>query len=168
MRVCTRFLLLMALVFVVAVSGCSKDDDKLQVKTGLAARIQETKITDTEVDGKYETLSEQQKDEYSGREGRANFVERLIEEEVIFKEAMRIDMAEREDVKTTLENIKRSVLVSEYYKQEIVGKVTVSEEEIQKYYEEHQDLFTTRALVPWPLSLRPFISSSLLTIFPFV
>lgn len=147
MRVETARFLFAVLMLSVALSGCSKDKEDLKISSGLAARIQEAKITTAEVDEKFEQLSDQQKDEYGGREGRANLVERLIEEEVLYKEAKRIKMDERDGIKRTLEDIRRSVLVSEYYKQEIVGKVNVSEDEIREYYEAHQDQFTTRALV---------------------
>jgi peptidyl-prolyl cis-trans isomerase C len=127
--------------------GCSREGDELKIKTDLAAQVDDTKITNEEIDERFEALSEKQKDDFKGREGRAQLVERVIEEELLYKEAVAVGIENVAEVKENLERVQRSIMVSGYYKYEVVGKVEVPEEEIREYYESHQEEFTTRSLV---------------------
>ncbi|UCF06643.1 MAG: peptidyl-prolyl cis-trans isomerase [bacterium] len=139
----------MAVVLCVAAMllGCSRDEGDLKIQSNLAAQVDDTKITIDEIDERFEALSDQQKEDFKGGDGRANFVERLIEEELLFKEAVAVGIDEIDEVKENLGRVRRSILVSGYYKHEIVGKVEIPEEEVREYYESRQEEFTTRSLV---------------------
>ncbi len=138
------FMLLgMLLVFI---SGCSKDDD-LEVKTGIAARIGDTKLTTDEVDKRFEQLGADQRGDFKGKRGKVAFVDKLIEEQIIYEEALTKKLDRDRDIKGRIEKAKKAILISEYYRKEIVDKVNITDAEIKEYYNTNQEEFRTRALI---------------------
>lgn len=137
-------LLLMA-VLLASCSGDKKDD--LQVNIGVAARVGDEKIMQDYVDELFEQLSEKQKDDFKGKRGEADFVDKLIEEEIIYQEAKKRELHLDPDVKKKLRWAERNILIAEYFNKQILDKIEVSEEEIKKYYDEHPEEFMTKALI---------------------
>lgn len=136
-----------AVVLMALLVSCSGDKDDLQVNIGVAARVGDEKITKDDVEGIFETLSDKQKNDYKGKRGKADFVDKLIEEEIIFQEAIKLDIQEEQDVEKLMEQARRSILISEYINREILGKIEVGDEEIKRYYDDHPDEFMTRAII---------------------
>jgi len=128
-------------------ASCSGDKDDLQVNIGIAARVGDEKITNEYVEKAFEQLPDQKKSEFKGKRGKADFVDKIIEEELIYQEALDQELQLDPEVKQRLKQAERSILISEYFNRRILDKIEVSEEEIKKYYDEHQDEFVTRAII---------------------
>jgi len=137
-----------AVVAGMLLAGCGGEEKKkLEVNTGLAARIGDVKITQREVDDRYEKMGPQFKSRFSGEEGRARYVDTIIDEELLYLAAKDTDLRYDDDVKEQLRQAEKSVLITAYYDREIKQKVEVTEDEIEKYYNEHWDEFMNRAIM---------------------
>jgi len=136
-----------AVVLVALLASCSGDKGDLKVNIGVAARVGDEKITRKEADEIFEQLPAKQQSEFKGKRGKAEFVDKLIEEEVIYQEAIGLELQNEPEVKRKLKQSERNILITEYFNREILGKIEVSEEEIRKYYDEHQEEFLTRAII---------------------
>ena len=141
------FAMILAVILTVAAASCSNEGGDVEVNTGLAARIGDSKITKAEVDERFEQLSEKQKDDFKGKRGKAEFLDKLIEEEIIYKEAMNLKLQYDPEIKKVLRQAERNILVSEYFNREILEKIDVAEEEVEAYYEGNLLEFTTRAVI---------------------
>lgn len=139
---------IMVLFIVMAIgAGCSKDEKTLKINEGIAARVGNTKITMEQVDKRFEQLGPQQRDEFEGRGGKAKFVDKLIEEQLIYEAARTSRLEQEEEVKEILEQARRSILASAYFRKEIFDKIEVDEEDADEYYKNNEEEFTTRALI---------------------
>jgi peptidyl-prolyl cis-trans isomerase C len=134
------------LTAVVAVS-CSEKKDKLEVNNGLDARVGSTKITKREIDDKFETMSPQMKAQYKGKSGRAKFVDALIDEELLYLAAEKTDLKYDDDVKKQIRQAEKNILITAYYDKQIRQKVDVTDDEIEKYYNDHWEEFMNRSIM---------------------
>jgi EpsD family peptidyl-prolyl cis-trans isomerase len=141
------FTLISVLILVMTAVSCSRDGGDLEVNTGIAARVGNTKISRDEVDERFEQLSEQQKDDFKGKRGKAEFLDKLIEEEIIYLEAMSLGLQHDPEVKKVLRQAERNILVGEYFSKQIMEKIDIPEEEVQAYYDGNLLEFTTRAII---------------------
>ncbi len=116
----SRRLYAIFLAFLLAVTAvsCSREGGDVEVKTGLVARIGDSKITREELDDRFEQLSEKQKDDFKGKRGKVEFLDKLIEEEIIYLEAKRLNLHHEPDIKKVLKQAERNILVSEYFNRE--------------------------------------------------
>ena len=136
------------MVLILGVYSCSRDEDgELKVTQNVAVRVGNTKITERELQERYEKLPDNQKKDYSGLEGKARLADLMIEEELIIAEAHDKKLHRKKNIEKAITEARRAILVTEYYKREIVGKIEIDEEEIQSYYDEHLEEFTTRAVL---------------------
>ncbi len=141
------FAMILAVILTVAAASCSREEGDVKLKTGLAAKIGDSKITKDEVEERFEQLSEKQKDDFKGKRGKVEFLDKLIEEEIIYVEAKNLNLQHVPEIKKVLKQAERNILVSEYFNREILEKIDVAEEEIEAYYEGNLLEFTTRALI---------------------
>ncbi len=142
----SRFILVLSVIAAVFSASCSEKDESIEVKRGYAAEIGEDKITLKEVKGKWASLSEAQRSDYKGPDAKARFVDKVIEDELLYRDALRKNIHNQDSVEKMIEDAKRNILVKEYFEQEIKGDIEVSDEEIREYYENNQDRFRSRAL----------------------
>ena len=87
------------------------------------------------------TIPPELSDHVSARQKR-DIVERWMEEELLYREALRRGIDCEKEVRELIERSKRDLLVAQLLEREIGSHLDVSEEEIQEYYEAHKDEFT--------------------------
>ncbi len=136
------FFMAMALLF----ASCGDDQNKLMVNEGVAARIGDKKVTDEYVDEIFESLSESQKNEYKGPRGRARLVDLVINDELIYLEAKNRNLANDPEVKQQIELATRRILISAYYTKAAFEKIEISDEEVEKYYNDNKEKYTNRGV----------------------
>jgi parvulin-like peptidyl-prolyl isomerase len=84
--------------------------------------------------------------ELSGKDiDKGKFLSKLIDEELILREAQKLDLHEKEDYKNKVEAFKKDLLVDLYLQQYLREKNT--EENQQKYYEEKKEKYTSPEMV---------------------
>jgi len=157
--------ILIASCAALGISSCSgkKKDADLKVKTGLAARVGDLKISTEEMLRLFEELPEIQKKEFRGRDGQAKFVDQLIEENLFYLAAIDEKMDKTQEMKDRIRWITMNIIYAEYFTKKISDKITIEPKEMEDYYEAHkaelasapimraQYLFTTDSLkaVDW-------------------
>jgi peptidyl-prolyl cis-trans isomerase C len=137
----------MAMMIAAVLVSCSEKGEKLEVNQGLDARVGDSKITSKEIDDKFETMSQQVKSRFKGKEGRAKFVDALIDEELLYIAAGKADLRYDEVVKNQIRQAERNILIAAYFDMMIRQKVEVTDEEIEKYYNNHWEEFMNRAII---------------------
>jgi peptidyl-prolyl cis-trans isomerase C len=139
------FVALVALL--AAAPGCSKKDGKSAseaVPEGkLAASVEDWELSMDRLEEFLRRLPESQRNRYSSPEGKAELAQKLMQEEMAYREAEKMKLADREDVAAQLEEARRSILVSQYLKDVVDAKARPTDEEMHEYYETHLDLYTT-------------------------
>jgi peptidyl-prolyl cis-trans isomerase C len=133
---------LIAIVGAVVVS-CSghKKEPSIKVKTGLAARVDDLKISEEEMLRLYEELPDNQKKEFRGREGQAKFVDRLIEQNLLYLAALDDNLDKTDKMKDQIRWATMNLLVAEYFNTKVADKIKISPEEVEAYYKANQKEF---------------------------
>jgi hypothetical protein len=121
---------------VAMVSSCSREkkDGALKVKSGLAARVGDIKITEEFMLRTFEELPDNQKKQFKGPDGQANFVERLIEQHLFYLAAVDAKMDQTDEMRERLRWVTMNILVAEYFSKRISGKIKIEPKEIEDYY----------------------------------
>ncbi len=134
----------------VLLSGCGQDEGDQVV-----ARVGRVNITERELRQKLAELPPFTRQQFQGPEGTIDFLERLVEEEVLYQAAVKAGYEDDPDVKRTLEAIKRRSMIQAYYKGEIEEKVEVPEEDVQAYFDEHDEQFQRVARIKFRHIMAP-------------
>lgn len=131
------------LLIVLCVASCGKKEKQegIKVKQGLAARVADYKISKELANRLYEELPEMQRKQFKGPEGKAKFVDKLIEQHLLYRAALDARLDKEEDVQERMRLLTINFLVSEYFNRYIGDKAKVSGSDVEKYYKEHPDEF---------------------------
>jgi peptidyl-prolyl cis-trans isomerase C len=140
-----RKALLCVLIALLAGYGAScsrgKKEKAIEVKSGIAARIGDFKITEQQVLERFEGMPDQQKNSFKGVQGQAKFVDQLIEQHLLYQAALDEKIDKDEAIKDRVKWLTMNILVSEYVTKNISDKIKVEDSEIEEYYRAHQDEF---------------------------
>lgn len=143
MKVRSSIVLVLSVLLAVCVGSCAKKGKEggLTVKSGLAARVDNVKITEQEMLRRFEELSDQQQKEFKGRDGQAKFVDRLMEQELLYRAALDKGLDKDDEVRRKIENTTSNILAGEYFSKYILDKIKVTDADISAYYNEHKSEF---------------------------
>mgnify|MGYP000870748622 FL=1 len=83
---------------------------------------------------------------FQGEEGRKKLIDELIMHELIYSEAVENDYEKDEEFIQVFNTMKKSML-QQYGLSKLMNSVTVSDSEIEKYYEENKKLYKTQEMV---------------------
>jgi EpsD family peptidyl-prolyl cis-trans isomerase len=135
--------ILIAGCVVAMVSSCSREkkDGALKVKSGLAARIGDIKLTEEFVLRTFEELPDNQKQQFKGPDAQARFVDRLIEQHLFYLAALDAKLDRSEEMQERLRWVTMNILVGEYFSKEISDKIKIEPKEIEEYYASHPQEF---------------------------
>ncbi len=135
-------LLIIACAASVFVAGCGKDQGDAVV-----ARIGRVNITESELRAKLAELPPFTQQQFGGPEGMIDFLEKLVEEEVLYQAAENAGYEKNPDVVRSLNAVRRRSMIQAYYKEQIEANVEVPEEEVEAYYSEHDEQFQRRSRI---------------------
>ncbi|MDD4858349.1 MAG: hypothetical protein PHD74_09635, partial [Candidatus Krumholzibacteria bacterium] len=123
--------------------SCSREKkaEGLEVKSGFAARVGDIKITDDQVSDMFNAMPGAQQKQFVGKDGRADFVDRLIEQHLIYLAALDKNLDKTEEMKAKIRMATMNILISEYFDKEVMGKIEIGPKEIEDYYNSHSAEF---------------------------
>ncbi len=130
------------LALMLLATGCGDSDGGRTV-----ARVGGTNITEAELSAKLAELPPFTRQQFAGPEGMREFLDRVIEEEVLFQAAQRAGYENSAEVRDMVEAVTRRAMIQAYYRDEIEGGTVVPEADIVAYYEEHPEQFQQRAQI---------------------
>jgi len=127
--------------------GCAKE----KAKEGEAlAKIGSTVITEADLQARLGEMPPYMKQQLSTPDGRKRLLDGMIEEELMYKDALAAGLDKSEEYKKDLERSKRDLLLRTYYDKVMEAKATPTDKEIEDYYNAHQEEFN----VPENLTVR--------------
>jgi EpsD family peptidyl-prolyl cis-trans isomerase len=133
-----------ALVLFIA-PACANRAKKVSEKVPpdkLVAEVNDWQLSQDKLDEVLRRLPDEQRSRYSTPDGMAKLAQRMMQEELAYREAEKMGLDKREDVAEQIELAKRDILVSTYLQEVIDTKARPSDEELHDYYTSHQDLYT--------------------------
>jgi len=123
---------LMALAFF----ACEKKEEAKVV-----AKIGDKPITLEEFEREIESLPDFYKPLLLEPKAKKEFLEKLIDREILLLEARKAGVYEREDVRKKIQECEKGVVLDAFLSQILTGKDEVTEEEAKRYYDEHKEEF---------------------------
>jgi peptidyl-prolyl cis-trans isomerase C len=120
-------------------AGCGQRSE--DQRTALAV-INGKALTVSEFDLRWSQLPEYARKKYPGREGRKQFLEELIDREVLLQEAKRRGTDQDRALLERVERFKERGILDLLMRDEVDSRVTVSPEEVKAYYDAHRESFT--------------------------
>jgi peptidyl-prolyl cis-trans isomerase C len=145
------FVAVLALALAVALAlGCTGGGGGSHKSGKELAKVGTSKITVEEFEAKIEKIPPFYKKRVATPEGKKEFLDRLVMDELYYQEAVSRGLDKDSEYLDQIEAIKRNILASKVKKQILEQSVTPSDDEIRQYYEENKEEFT----VPESLKLR--------------
>ncbi len=143
MKAAGSVVLALSLCLALVVGSCAKKGKEggLKVKTGIAVRVDDVKITNQEMERRLEELTDQQRKEFKGPEGQAKFADKLIEQELFRRAALDKGLDKDEEVQRKIANTETNILAGEYVAKYVLENVKVTEGDMKAYYDEHKSEF---------------------------
>jgi peptidyl-prolyl cis-trans isomerase C len=124
--------------------GCGgKEETYIENEKELAARVEDWTLTKDFLYNYIDKLPANKKEQYNSPQGRAELTEQIMADELFYREALRNNMAEQEDVEELIENATRTILIQAYYGEFIQNRARPTEEELLEWYDSHKDIYMT-------------------------
>ncbi len=96
----------------------------------------------SDVLAKIEMMPPQFKSRYQSEEARKTLLDQTIKFSLLSQEARRLGIDQQAEVKNRVEEIVNNIIIQELTKQEVSGKITVSDEDMEEYYNANVNKFT--------------------------
>ncbi len=145
-----RIFALMSMVFagLLFAAGCEKKSNITQgEKSQLAASVDDWQYPHSQLKNLIDMLPEKERVKYDSPAGRAELVDYVIQQEVLFKAAQEEGLEKNEDVKKQIEEATRKIIIARYYNKFVKERAAPTEEEIHDYYENNEERFTNQAIL---------------------
>ncbi len=120
------------------------------------ATIGGDKLTNADLDEMLDTMDQYQKRTFEGKSGRRYLLDIMIKNEIMLKAAKKDKLDKDENIKKQIQDMTERLIVSEYFRREIGGKLGISEEEVEAYYNTHLSDYE----IPETLSLYHILSET--------
>jgi peptidyl-prolyl cis-trans isomerase C len=131
-----------ALAVILAGFGCGGE----KAEQGQAvARVGGKTITEGDMQARLEEMPPFMKQQLSTPDGRRRLLDALIEEEMVYKEAVASGLDKTEEFRKELDKTRREILIRDYYEKVIEAKATPSDAEVKQYYEANPAEFAVPA-----------------------
>lgn len=112
----------------------------------ILASVNGKNITQQDVDMAMTRFPQQNQEYFASEIGKEQFLEQLISFELLHKFAIDERLEETEDFKSQLELLKKDLLIQAAVKK-VLDVVTISDEEVKKYFEDNKEMFKGEASV---------------------
>lgn len=125
------------LIMFMAVSGCGKSPDKSPV----LASIGGINITVSDFNERVSNLPARYREIIKKR--KKEFLEELINDTLLYQEAVRKDLHKDEDVKKVIKEARKKILIARLLKDEVDDAINITDDDIAKFYEENKTRYMT-------------------------
>ncbi len=140
-----RFVLLFTCIAILS-SGCSSEKPVARDEEDLAARVNDWTFTRAQLQEIIDRLSDSEKAKYDTPGGRAKLADGMIQEELYYREGLKLDIPTSEEVVKKLEAYERALVIETYYLQHVRSLAAPSEEEMHDYYEANLARYTQQPI----------------------
>lgn len=135
------FLIVLAVVSSMAVSGCAKkasDDDKVLAKVGnKQITLKEFKTRLAKLPSYYQNMIENNKKRY---------LDEMIMEMLLYEDAVRKGLERDKEVKEVVREAQKKIMIAKLIKTEVEDRVTIPDSEMKEFYEANKTSFKSPPL----------------------
>lgn len=103
-------------------------------------------ITDRDIDAVITRYPQERRGAFENEQGRKQLLEQLISFELMNKFGKEIEIDKTQEYKDTIDNISKEVITSMAINK-VLGDITVTDAEVQKYYDDNKEAFSEPATV---------------------
>lgn len=103
-------------------------------------------ITDRDIEAVIMRYPQERRASFQNEQGRQQLIEQLISFELMNKFGKEIELDKTQEYKDTIDNISKEVITSMAINK-VLGDITVTDEEVQKHYDDNKDAFSEPATV---------------------
>lgn len=114
-----------------------KQDESDEAQSPVVARANDSVLTIRDL----ELMVPQDYKEYYGLEDRKALINRWVETELIYQEAVKRGIDQEPEIKLKVDEFRRLLLENEILQRELGSRVRITEDEVEKYYKDKPDLF---------------------------
>jgi peptidyl-prolyl cis-trans isomerase C len=107
------------------------------------AKVGNAVITEADFDKELQSLPDYAQQMFQGGEGREKLLDNIINKEVLYQEAVKKGLDKTPEFTKKIEDLKKDMLAQEIFKNEILDKVQVTDQEVKDYYEKKKEDLTT-------------------------
>lgn len=132
-----KFMILICVV--VFAVGCSQKDGS---KGPVLAKVEGTVITKEDFLNKINRVPEWARDRFQSEEGKKEFLDELIKEQLIYKDAMKNGLDRDENFKRDLEEFKKMNLIKIILEKEVEKKAKLDPKEVKDFFDKNKEKFT--------------------------
>jgi peptidyl-prolyl cis-trans isomerase C len=132
-------LLVLMFIAIFAVGCTSKENSTNPV----IAKVNNTTITKEDFIKKINRLPEWARNRFQNEEGKKQFLEEIIKEEILYQEAKKQGLNKDKEFQDKLEEFKKMALIAVLLKKEVEEKAKADTKEVRDFYDKHQDEFKT-------------------------
>jgi peptidyl-prolyl cis-trans isomerase C len=130
------FALIALCALALAFSGCAKE----KKGEGLA-KVGDKMITEDDMQARLAEMPPYMKQQLSTPDGRKRLLDGLVEEELIYRDALALGLDKGEEYNKELERTKREILMRTYYDKVLEAKAAPSDKEVEEYYNNNKSEF---------------------------
>ncbi len=131
-------LLVLICVAVFAV-GCAQKEGS---KGPVLAKVDGTVITKEDFLNKINRVPEWARDRFQSEQGKKEFLDELVKEQLIYKDAVKNGLDRDEEFKRDLEEFKKMTLIKIVLEKEVEKKAKLDPKEVKDFYDKNTDKFT--------------------------
>ena len=128
----------------VSVVGCGNGADSPNRAVEVVIQVNDRKISLTEFNTQFKYEAQVDPEMDLSEESREQFIDYLIQKELMIQEAVRLKLDHKKEFVTTIQKYWEATLIRDLISREsekFRKKVLVTREEVQTYYKEHKDEF---------------------------
>jgi tetratricopeptide (TPR) repeat protein len=119
----------------------SFEPDTGKVTGKIAAKVGSYDITLSDFNKAIQSLPSEIQDEFSGTEGRKQFLSRMIGRELLYHAALREGFDKESKVRRDMKNIEKEYLVQYYTQEKVIPTIEPDTAELNLYYQANKDKF---------------------------
>lgn len=140
------------LVLLLAAACGQQEQEKIGAETGPApdqgyiVQVGDSYITPSDIEQELQGMPESRRLMYQTPDGQDRLLDEMIKREMFRQEAIRAGLDQSDAYRRRVEYLGRLALVEMFLEDKIQGSVTVSDREVQDYYEENKDTEFTNPL----------------------
>lgn len=118
----------------------------MENKEKILAKIGDEVITESDLEYMSRNLNPQMAAGFQGEEGRKTLLNELINQRLFFMEASEKELEKESAFQSDFKRVKENFL-TQYAIQKLINSVSVTHEELETYYHEHQNEFVSKGAV---------------------
>ena len=123
---------------------CSCTSTDISRSSQVLARVGDKEITSVYFERQLSELPESIREFSSQGEGKKAVLDGLVNREILYAQALKKHLDNDAEITKKLEDLKKELIIKTYLQNEISGKVTVDDREIESYYNQNPEEYQHR------------------------